>query len=198
MASLSRIRRALGQGVVLAVASTACGIVADGGTPAGGGTGGASGGGASSGGATLTGGGAGGGMASGGSPGAELEPYPLEGLGCSGEVYPDDSGGYSGQCCATAECYSPTDGVCPAPYEAGRENLPLPVGSGTCECGDGVSGPYAPRNDHEPNSAGTCCYVIPKVGCEGRPFIVDDRAVLAPLVRRGDWGAAPAQRMSLA
>src|SRR5690606_6829985 len=50
MASLFQIRRALGQGVVLAAASAACGIVEDGNTPASGDGGAANTGGASAGG----------------------------------------------------------------------------------------------------------------------------------------------------
>lgn len=189
--------------MILAAASSACGIVEEGGTPPGGDSGGtkAAGGGSggtSTGGAANTGGEAEGGGAPGGAPGVELQPYPLDGLGCFGEFYPDSDPHYSGQCCGTAECYSPTDGVCPRPYDVSWDDLPLPEGSGTCECGDGVHGPYAPRDDHEPNSAGTCCYVITKIGCVGRPFLVRDEAVLAPLVRRSDWGAAPALAMSVA
>ena len=95
MASLFQIRRALGQGVVLAAASAACGIVEDGNTPASGDGGAANTGGASAGGPNTGGVGAGGTANTGGEaggksdfdgvPSAELEPYPLEELVCTGE-----------------------------------------------------------------------------------------------------------------
>lgn len=201
MASLFQIRRALGQGVVLAAASAACGIVEDGNTPASGDGGAANTGGASAGGPNTGGVGAGGTASTGGEaggksdfdgvPSAELEPYPLEELVCTGEFYPDNHPYYAGQCCTTAECFSPANGICPPATKLTWDDLPALDDTGSCECGDEDRGPYARRDDHEPNSEGTCCYLITRITCVGRPFLVEAEAVLAPLVRNGDWGAPP-------
>lgn len=128
----------------------------------------------------------------------ELEPYPVEGLGCFGEDYPDDpESDFSGQCCAGVECYSPADGVCASANElhelteedGGEFNVPE-VAAGLCTCGDDdVTGPYLPRDDHTPSRAGSCCYIITGISCVGRPFLVEDQAIVAPLARRGDWGS---------
>jgi hypothetical protein len=171
-------------------------------TSTGGSAGVSAGGSASAGGATSTGGSAGaqgGSATTGGSAGvsaggggsgqpAELEPYPLEKLGCSGPVL---DGGYDGQCCVSARCYTPAEGECLAADE--RPPIPLPPGSGTCGCSVGeastfpVSGPYAPNPGGTAMPDGTCCYLVGSVGCEGRPLVVAGAAVVAPLVSRADW-----------
>jgi hypothetical protein len=126
---------------------------------------------------------------SGGTP--ALEPYALDDLGCLG---PTLDGGYDGQCCVSALCYTPAEGACLAASE--RPPIPLPLGSGTCSCpvGEGsnltVRGPYAPNPGGSPSQDGTCCYLVGSIGCEGRPFVVAGAAIVAPLARRGDWCAA--------
>lgn len=110
---------------------------------------------------------------------------------CTGEFYPDNHPYYAGQCCTTAECFSPANGICPPAAKLTWDDLPALDDTGSCECGDEDRGPYARRDDHEPNSEGTCCYLITRITCVGRPFLVEAEAVLAPLVRNGDWGAPP-------
>jgi hypothetical protein len=125
----------------------------------------------------------------GGMPG--LEPYPLDDVGCFG---PSFDAGYEGQCCTSAHCYTPSGGGCVGVDE--RPPIPLPPGSGTCGCpagqgqADAVRGPYAPNPGGMPLEAGTCCYLVGSISCEGRPLVVAGAAIVAPLVRRGDWCAA--------
>lgn len=123
-------------------------------------------------------------------PGA-LEPYPLEQIRCEG---PTLDGGYFGQCCFRAHCYTPeAGGACvPATSDELYTLLPAyPPGSGTCGCMTEefpTTGPFAARDGATPASAGTCCYVLGAIGCEGRPLLDAGAPVLAPVFRRGDWG----------
>lgn len=112
-----------------------------------------------------------------------LDPYPTASLGCSG---PEHDGGYYGQCCAKALCYTPEDGAdCVAP-EAAPTALGKSYGSGSCMCGE-TQGPFASNPAHQPAQDGTCCYVISSITCEGRPLLVDGEPVVAELSRRADW-----------
>jgi hypothetical protein len=136
--------------------------------------------------------GAGGSDTRGGSGGAsELSPYRLEDLGCYGPVH---DGGYMGQCCVSARCYTPDAGACLLPEQA--PPIPLPPGSGTCGCeasesvAHTVSGPFAPNPEGMASPNGSCCYLVGSIGCEGRPLLVEGVAVVAPLVRRNDWRAS--------
>jgi len=113
-----------------------------------------------------------------------LEPYPTAELGCSGESY-GPGFGFHGQCCAQAYCYTPSDGRC-----AGVDDAPDAVhksyGSGSCLCGP-ILGAYAPNPTDTPQSAGSCCYIISAIGCDGRPLLVDGRAITSDLSLRADW-----------
>lgn len=190
---LDRLGRAMLQGAALGALTVGCGGDTEPGTPDEGGTGGtASGSGGQTSGQTPGTGGQSSGQTGGSGNGGELEPYPVASIGCSGEDRGDE-GPYYGQCCVEAACYTPDDGECLGPDQLTRTLLPeLPAGSGSCSCGEGVSGPYASRDDHEPSSSGTCCYLVPSIGCEGRPFLVEAVALVAPVVRRSDWGSSRA------
>jgi hypothetical protein len=119
---------------------------------------------------------------------AGLERYPLDQVGCFG---PSFDGGYDGQCCTSAHCYTPSEGTCLGVDEG--PPIPLPPGSGTCGCSagqgqsDAVRGPYAPNPGGMPLEDGMCCYLVGSISCEGRPLVVAGAAIVAPLVRRGDW-----------
>jgi hypothetical protein len=120
-----------------------------------------------------------------------LSPYPLEEIGCFGQDY---GGGYVGQCCIAAQCYTPEVGGC-LPADA-PPPIWLPPGTGECGCTHervedyGIAGPYAPNPNDTPASEGTCCYLVGSIGCEGRPFVVAGAAMVAPLVFRDDWRVA--------
>jgi hypothetical protein len=192
-----RLEQALGSGAALAVLSLpACGGSAlSGGTP--GSSGGASGatnagkGGASAGGSPSAGGRASAGeggasVAGAGGGNQQLAPYPASALGCTG---PEHDGGYYGQCCAEALCYTPDNqSECVAPKDA-PEKLGTFYGSGSCLCGgeESIQGPFAKNPAHTPEQAGTCCYVISSITCEGRPLLVDGAPIISPLTRRCDW-----------
>jgi hypothetical protein len=134
------------------------------------------------------------------SPNLPRETYSLAQIGCFGPGY---DGGYYGQCCFEAHCYTPGAGeAC-----LGAENTPalrgkirLPGGSGECGCsvpeqgGESLSGPFAsnPADHSEGDAGGTlrsgsCCYVVGSISCTGRPFCVDGRLLLAEAVARADW-----------
>lgn len=127
-----------------------------------------------------------------------LEPFALDRLGCFG---PSHDGGYYGQCCFDARCYTPPNGErCATADEvsASRSLIALPPGSGECGCGiqdEGrpyISGPFAPNlasaNDAgSVGSTGSCCYVVGSISCTGRPLIVDGAQLVAPAVQRNDW-----------
>jgi len=112
-------------------------------------------------------------------------PYPVSALGCTG---PEHDGGYYGQCCAEALCYTPDNGSQCVAADAAPQELGRSYGSGSCLCGgDGIQGPFAQNPTHEPEQAGTCCYVISSITCEGRPLLVDGTPVISALTRRCDW-----------
>jgi hypothetical protein len=115
-----------------------------------------------------------------------LAPYPTSALGCTG---PEHDGGYYGRCCAEALCYTPHDGSeCVTP-EAAPEKLGTFYGSGSCLCGgeEPIQGPFAKNPAHTPEQAGTCCYVISSITCEGRPLLVDGAPIISAPTRRCDW-----------
>ncbi|HYP97348.1 MAG TPA: hypothetical protein VER96_01655 [Polyangiaceae bacterium] len=118
--------------------------------------------------------------------GNQLTPYPTTGLGCSGPVH---DGGFYGQCCAEALCYTPADGSeCAAPNDAPAK-LGTFYGSGSCLCGEApaIRGPFAANPTDEPKQPGSCCYVISSITCEGRPLLVDGTPIVCSLVERSDW-----------
>jgi hypothetical protein len=130
-------------------------------------------------------------------PTANLQPYPLDSLGCHGPV--STSPLYGPQCCFQATCYTPEEGASCAtePMDYGGLPLQLPSGSGSCGCTVaeegrvGMAGPYAPNPDAPaPLTPGVCCYVVGSYGCTGRPFVVGGLGRLAGVARRDDWGAS--------
>jgi hypothetical protein len=126
------------------------------------------------------------GTSSGGSTSA-LPPYSLNDVGCSGPVY---DGGYDGQCCVKASCYTPDAGTCL--HADASPPIARPAGSGTCGCAvEGrvsmLMGPFSRNPDDTTVTTGTCCYLEGWIGCEGRPLLVAGVAVVAPLVTREDW-----------
>jgi hypothetical protein len=125
--------------------------------------------------------------------GQQLAPYPVEALGCSGPVH---DGGYYGQCCAKARCYTPEVGTeCVAP-DAAPEKLGTSFGSGSCLCGaTPVQGPYANNPAHDPEEAGTCCYVVSSISCDGRPLLVDGTPLVSAATRRCDWVSSDLQEL---
>jgi hypothetical protein len=68
-----------------------------------------------------------------------------------------------------------------APSALGRS-----YGSGSCLCAP-IAGPYAANPSDTPASAGSCCYLIGAIGCDGRPLLVDGRALTSELELRADW-----------
>jgi hypothetical protein len=120
-----------------------------------------------------------------------LVPYALNGVGCWGASH---DGGYYGQCCADAHCYTPSDGSSCRPADNVRDLLSeFPPGSGECNCNlaedasTGVAGPFAPNSAHTPRTAGQCCYLVGSISCTGRPLMVDGQPLLAELSTRSDW-----------
>lgn len=116
--------------------------------------------------------------------------YALDDLGCAGPVH---DGGYYGQCCVEALCYSPNAGAC---MVATDPLLPstlsgFPPGSGSCSCSElgmaAVAGPYAPNPNNPDEPDGTCCYLVGSIACTGRPLCVEGEQVVAAVVRRSDW-----------
>jgi hypothetical protein len=109
-----------------------------------------------------------------------LPPYDLERLGCWG---PHHDGGYMGQCCVKAHCYTPPAGAGGASAEqvAARScalSPPYPPGSGGCTCklGEGSSeftaGPFASNSADPAKPDGECCYLVGSISCVGRPLVV--------------------------
>ena len=98
--------------------------------------------------------------------GPQLEPYPEQTYPvCSGQIFDGQSSGFSGQCCVTAQCYTPPSGACAAAEAVGYQQLSsFPPGSGRCGCepasGKAVEGPFAPRAGDEPVTPGRCCYLV--------------------------------------
>jgi hypothetical protein len=115
-----------------------------------------------------------------------LEPYPTDSIGCYGQNY-GGSFGLAGQCCVSVECLPLERGVCPP---ASSAEAP---GSGTCSCSSPLEksamGPYAPTPADTANGKGACCYLVAAITCEGRPLLIEGRALLAPVVTRADWSA---------
>jgi len=190
-----RLEQALGSGAALALLSipacggSSAGDAAAGASSAGSPSAGHSGSGTSAAGASGTAPTSTGGAGTGGGSSQQLTPYPVSALGCTG---PEHDGGYFGQCCADALCYTPDDGSeCVPPNEA-PSKLGESYGSGSCLCGgeDSIQGPFAANPSHEPEKAGTCCYVIASIGCEGRPLLVDGAAIVSALTQRCDWVVA--------
>jgi len=176
-----RLEQAVGSGATLALLTLpACASTSTGGSNGGSGASGASG---MAGAATAGEGGASTAGAAG--EGNQLSPYPVGALGCSG---PEHDGGYYGQCCAEALCYTPDDGSECVASEAAPNKLGTFYGSGSCLCGaEPIRGPFAANPAHDPAQAGTCCYVISSITCEGRPLLVDGAPLLSALTRRRDW-----------
>lgn len=186
-----QLRDAVGAGAALAALGLGggCGADAEGATDlvgANGGTGGSS----------TPGNGPDGGAPAPTTPVANLQPYPLDSLGCHGPI--SESPLYGPQCCFQATCYTPTDGA-GCTTEPGSSNLPLqlPSGSGSCGCAveeEGrapMTGPHAPNpNAPAPLTPGVCCYVVGSYGCTGRPFVVSGLGRVAGVARRDDWGVS--------
>ena len=134
------------------------------------------------------------------SPNLPQQTYSLAQLGCFGPGY---DGGYYGQCCFEAQCYTPEAGEACLGAEDGqalRSKIRLPLGSGDCGCNvpeqgrEYLTGPFAsyPADNSEGDAggdprSGSCCYVIGSISCTGRPFCVDGTLLLAEAVARADW-----------
>ena len=122
--------------------------------------------------------------------GTDAGTYELDQLGCFGPVH---DGGYFGQCCVDALCYTPTSGACLAQDDPtlAQQLVGFPPGSGSCGCatmtGPSVVGPYNTNPANPEESDGTCCYLVGSISCEGRPLCVDGHALTAAVVVRGDW-----------
>jgi hypothetical protein len=138
-----------------------------------------------------------GGGGQGGSLSDGLMPYPKQAYPlCSGENYGGESNPYAGQCCVTAQCFTPSSGECPAADRVGSQELSdFPPGSGECGClpdsGKYVEGPFAPRTDDEPTTTGRCCYLVAAIGCTGRPLLVAGAPRVAGAAKRSDWASRP-------
>lgn len=185
------LQRAITRGFTLAAvsASMACGTASmnDAGPSTGGGSGFVTGGG----------GGSGGGGSSGGGGGTmTFVPRDFDGGGALGAVPPGSlqctgdagfTGPFYGSCCTAVHCYPPTSERCAAPNaigpHTGQAFTPaLPPGSGTCMCGQ-TQGPYAQADGGDTE----CCYVVGKIGCDGRPLREGEVEVVARVVVRSDW-----------
>jgi hypothetical protein len=116
-----------------------------------------------------------------------MAAFPIDALDCTGTDYPEESGGYTGQCCGRAMCYPPDAGTECEPNAEAKSRFFF--GSGLCNCGD-VAGPYDPPKDAnmiQQGKEGECCYVVPVIGCTGRPLSTDQGHLLAPLVSSSEW-----------
>lgn len=115
--------------------------------------------------------------------GGLLAQVPSGSLGCSGEAEP----GFHGRCCTQVHCYAPTSETCVEASALSSSVAPgitprLPIGSGTCRCGQ-TQGPFA-----QPDGGVTeCCYVVGTMGCSGRPLRDRGDSVVASVVVRSDW-----------
>jgi len=133
------------------------------------------------------------------SPDLPHETYSLAQIGCFG---PSHGGGYDGQCCFQAHCYTPEAGAAclGADSSALRTKIHLPIGSGDCGCSvaeqgrEFLTGPFAsnPADESEGDAggdqrSGSCCYVVGSISCTGRPFCVDGAWLVAEAVARADW-----------
>ncbi len=116
--------------------------------------------------------------------------YALSELGCFGPVH---DGGYYGQCCVEALCYTPNNGGCMAANDPmiGSTLPGFPPGSGSCSCSEvgeaAVRGPFAPNPNDPSEVEGTCCYLVGSISCEGRPLCIEGMQVVAAAVVRDDW-----------
>jgi hypothetical protein len=120
-----------------------------------------------------------------------LEPYASADLGCWG---PDHAGPFNfGQCCVTAQCYTPSAGDDCAAAADRLQSTGFPSVTGKCACNVGpgatglIAGPFAPNPQDTPASPGECCYLTGAISCTGRPLTVEGRAVIAALELRCDW-----------
>lgn len=97
---------------------------------------------------------------------AGLAPYPIP-YGC-------------GPCCYRVVCFT---------YDDDRGCLPatdprLMLGLHGCD----VQGPFASNPADPQQIEGDCCYLDGEYsGFDGRPLFVEHRAVVAPVIARGDW-----------
>jgi hypothetical protein len=72
--------------------------------------------------------------------------------------------------------------------DAAPEKLGTSFGSGSCLCGDTpIQGPFAKNPAHDPEMAGTCCYVVSSITCEGRPLLVDGTPLVSEVTQRCAW-----------
>lgn len=113
-----------------------------------------------------------------------LAAFPLDALVCTGPDYGTEGGGYFGQCCADAMCYTPEpDAECLSAEMVRTQHFNF--GSGNCNCGD-VVGPFAPPHDAGALE-GECCYAVPVIGCTGRPLSTERGHMLAAVVSSLEW-----------
>jgi hypothetical protein len=125
-------------------------------------------------------------------PQAELERTPAELVGCFGPTHSGD--GFYGQCCFKQQCYVPEAGAaCAALGSVPRLGITL-----DCSCGvegqAAMTGPFAlnpsalapERVASTPE--GSCCYVVGRISCDGRPFVVSGALRVAEPAWRDDWG----------
>jgi hypothetical protein len=122
-----------------------------------------------------------------------LPPYDLAALGCAGEDH-DDEFGFHGQCCVDAYCYQPADDeACVSPDDSilKLSGPDFPTGSGNCGCAvtqpEAIMGPFGENPENPTSPAGSCCYLVGSIGCDGRALLVAGEARQAPVVRRRDW-----------
>jgi hypothetical protein len=99
--------------------------------------------------------------------------------------------GLTGPCCLNVHCIEPPDArtTCPPASGVTPQNLGYGfLGSGRCQCGGSIEGPYSASSAQQYSATqGPCCYVIGVQGCTGRPFVVAGKPRLAPLVRGAAW-----------
>jgi len=102
-----------------------------------------------------------------------LKPYDLEDLVCGSF----DAGSF---CCYWATCVVVANAPCP---EANDSTLPFQPTDLTC----GVTGPFAPNPADPAMPVGNCCYVTGSQAAVGRPLLVANAMLVAPIVTRADW-----------
>ena len=97
---------------------------------------------------------------------------------------------FFGPCCVEVYCVDPTNGECVAAEEANPQEITgVSLGSGNCLC-DPVDGPYSSEGaEAYTDTTGACCYLVGIQGCEGRPMLVDNQHIKAPLIRGQRWRA---------
>ena len=124
-----------------------------------------------------------------------LEVYSLDRVGCLGPISDDPDWGP--QCCFTASCYTPDAGAaCATNLHSAELSFLRTPNSGVCGCNvpseglPGVAGPFAPNPaDDSVRREGSCCYLVGRIGCTGRPLVVQGTLQVAPLVERADWAS---------